>query len=316
MSATHNSVRARVNAYLRERRRAGCALTVIGSQLLSFARFAEERDHRGPLTCALALAWAQQSRRATDKTAAGRLAQLRPFAKFCHRLDPRNEIPPAQFFGPAYRQRIPHLYSLQEIRSLLAAAACWPPRGCLRADSYATLFGLLAATGLRLSEALGLKCRDVDFTHDLLHIRDGKFHKARYVPLHSSTTSALRHYAMRRDRRIPDPFTPKFFLSDEGRPLSLRTVQSVFERLRERLGWLRGNGRPAPRIHDLRFTFVCRRLERWYAKDFDIDRMILSLCTYVGHVNVTSTYWYLRATPELMRLAAQRFHRAVVGGVP
>lgn len=315
MSASDSSVRARVNAYLRERRQAGCTLQVIGSQLHSFARFAEERSHRGPLTCALILAWAQRSRRVADKTAAGRLAQLRPFAQFCHRLDPRNQIPPAQFFGPTYRHRTPHIYSLGEIRSLLAAAAYWPPRGCLRADSYATLFGLLAATGLRLSEALGLERRDLDFTHDMLHIRDGKFHKARYVPLHSSTTGALRHYAMRRDRRIPHPITPKFFLTDDGRSLSRRSVQSVFERLREQLGWRCRGGHPAPRIHDLRFTFVCRRLERWYARDLDIDRVILSLSTYVGHVNVTSTYWYLTATPELMRLATRRFHRAVAGGV-
>jgi len=109
--------------------------------------------------------------------------------------------------------------------------------------------------------------------------------------------------------------THRFFVSDDGCPLRLRTVQSAFEQLRKRLGWRSRGGHPAPRIHDLRFTFICRRLERWYAQGMEIDRVMLSLYTYVGHVGVSSTYWYLTATPELMRLAARRYQR-VAGGAP
>lgn len=311
MSNNNTTVRARVNAYLAERRQAGCTMRVIGSQLASFARFAQRRHHRGPLTAALALAWAEGSRRPGERTAAMRLAQLRPFAQFCHRLDPRNEIPPAEFFGPAFRRRIPHIYSTPEIRSLLAAARL-SPCGRLRADSLCTFFGLLAATGLRVSEALALERRDVNFATGLLHIRDGKFHKARYVPLHASAIRALQRYATKRDGTVACPASQRFFLTDQAQPLTLSLVHQAFVRIRKQLRWRSRGGHAAPRIHDLRFTFICRRLERWYAQNLDVDRLILSLCTYVGHVNVTSTYWYLTATPELMRLAARRLRRAAV----
>lgn len=310
MSNHSNTVRAWVNAYLAERRQAGCTMRVIGSQLENFARFARHRRHRGPITAALALAWAAGSRRPGERTAAMRLAQLHPFAQFCHRLDPRNEVPPAEFFGPAFRRRIPHIYSISEIRSLLLAAAQLSPCGRLRADSLSTFFGLLAATGLRVSEALALERQDVNLVTGLLHIRDGKFHKARYVPVHASTIRALQRYATRRDGILKCPASQRFFLTDQAQPLTVSVVHHAFVRIRKQLRWRSRGGHAAPRIHDLRFTFICRRLERWYAQNLDVDHLILSLCTYVGHVNVTSTYWYLTATPELMRLAARRLRRA------
>ena len=312
MSA-HFTMQEKVAAYLKERHQAGFTMSVLGSQLRSFARFADSIGHRGPLTVDLALDWARASRSTRPSAAAGRLAQLQAFARFCHRLDPRSAIPPAQFFGPYYRRVAPHIYSPQEVCSLLSAAARWRPAGCLRAQSYATLFGLLASTGLRLSEALALEHRDIDLKQGLLHIRVAKFHTSRYVPLHATTRCALQRYARRCEIQAPNTTTKRFFVGDEGRPLSLRGVQRAFERLREELRWRSRGGHPAPRIHDLRFTFICRRLERWYAQGVDIDRVMLSLYTYVGKVEVTSTYWYLTATPELMRLAARRSQR-VMGG--
>ncbi len=300
----------KVQAYLAERRQAGCTMHAVGSQLNSFVRFAQERGHRGPLTSDLMLAWAQASRHPREHTAAARLAQIRPFAQFCNRLDRHDEIPPAEFFGPAFRRRAPHIYSSAEIRALITTAARLSTHGRLRTDSYATLFGLLAATGLRLSEALALGSRDVDLEHGLMHVREGKFHKARYVPLHVSTTRVLQGYVDRRDRIVSSPAAQNFFLTDQGQPLAPTSVQHTFKRVRTQLGWRSRGGHAAPRIHDLRFTFICRRLEQWYAQNVDIDRVILSLCTYVGHVNVTSTYWYLTATPKLMRLAARRLRLA------
>lgn len=305
-----STVLEKVQAYLAERRQAGCTMHMVGSQLKSFVRFAQERGHRGPLTSDLLLAWAQASRHPGERTAAARLTQILPFAQFCHRLDARDEIPPAEFFGPGHRHRTPHIFSIAEIRSLIAQAAQWRPSGCLRGDSYATLFGLLAATGLRISEALALQCRDIDLEGGVIHVRDGKFHKARYVPLHATTVHVLQRYADRRDHAVSFSATQRFFLTDQGQPLKLRATQYTFSRIRAQLGWRSRGGHPAPRIHDLRFTFICRRLEQWYAQGVDIDRVILSLCTYAGHVNVTSTYWYLTATPKLMRLAARRFQRA------
>jgi site-specific recombinase XerD len=312
MSA-RSTMQHKVTTYLEQRRQAGFTLSVSGSQLRSFARFADNIGHRGPLTIDLALDWARASRSARPGAVALRLAQLRSFAQFCHRLDPRSEIPPVQLLGQCYRRVTPHIYSPEEVCSLLSAAARWQPAGCVRAQSYATLFGLLAATGLRVSEALALEHRDVDLKQGLLHIREAKFQKSRYVPLHVTTRCALRRYVKRCEIQASDTATQKFFVSDDGCPLSLSSVHYAFARLREELGWRSRGGHPAPRIHDLRFTFICRRLERWYAQGVDIDRVMLSLYTYVGHVEVSSTYWYLTATPELMRLAARRSQR-VAGG--
>ncbi|MBS0422321.1 MAG: tyrosine-type recombinase/integrase [Proteobacteria bacterium] len=313
MSA-HCTMQDKVATYLRERHQAGYKMSVLGSQLRSFAHFADNRGHRGPLTVELALDWARASPSNTRPgVAAGRLAQLRAFAKFCHGRDPRSEIPPAQFFGPYLRRVTPHIYTSREVRSLISAAAECRTVGSLRAHSYATLFGLLASTGLRLSEALALEHRDVDLQQGLLHIRVAKFHKVRYVPLHPTTRHALQRYVRRCQRHISNTATQRFFIGHAGRPLSLRSVQNVFERLREKLGWRSRGGHSSPRIHDLRFTFICRRLERWYAQGLDIDQLMLSLYTYVGHVDVTSTYWYLTATPELMRLAARRAQTVMEG---
>jgi integrase len=307
--SVRGSISQQVEAYLQQRRQAGLSLRVVGSQLRGFARFAQRRHHRGSLTLELIMAWAQGSERPGPDTAAARLEQLRPFTRFCHRLDPASAVAPEKLFGRSTRRVVPHIYTPQEVRHLIAAAARWPPAGCLRAHSYATLFALLAATGLRLSEALTLERRDVDMKQALLHIREAKFHKSRYVPLHPTTVRALQRFSQCRDRHAASAASALFFVADEGRPLSISSVRYAFNCLRRRLSWRCRGARPAPRIHDLRFTFICRRLQRWYAQGLDVNPLMLSLCTYVGHVNATSTYWYLTATPELMRHATARFQR-------
>jgi integrase len=296
---------AKVEAYLKERRQGGFKLQTAGSQLKSFARFARARGHRGPLTVELALAWAQCSQRSKTHTAASRLAQLRPFARYCHRLDPANKVPPAQFFGRGYRHGTPHIYTLREIRALIDAAKRWPSGG-LCAASYATIFGLLAATGLRLSEVLGLQREEVDLRQGVLTIRDTKFHASRYVPLHPSTVHALKRYVQQRNRDPLSAHAQRFFVADYARAITPNTLQYVFRQLRQRLKFRCRGARAAPRIHDLRFTFICRRIERWYAQGVDVDQRMLALSTYVGHATASGTYWYLTATPQLMALAARR----------
>jgi integrase len=158
---------------------------------------------------------------------------------------------------------------------------------------------------MRLSEVLKLHCEDVDLEQGVLTIRQTKFLKSRHVMLHSSTTRALERYARERARDPASARAEHFFAIDD-RPLSVRTMNYVFDQLRRRLGW-RGRGdRPRPRIHDLRFTFICRRVERWYAEGCDVSHLMLSLSTYVGHVLPSATYWYLTATPQLMARAARR----------
>jgi integrase len=310
-----STMRAKVESYLVDRRRAGFLLKIEAGQLVRFARFADEGGHRGPLTVELASRWAQANREGRPLTAARRIEVLRSFARYCQMFDPATEIPPARLFGPGHRRLTPHIYTEREIRALLAAAAKLFPPGGLRGAACATIFGLIAATGLRISEATGLKRADVDCQRHLLHIRDSKFGKSRLVPLHPSVMCALRHYARRRDRDPLTATTDAFFVFDYARPASTRSVQHAFRLLRRKLKWRARGAHRVPRIHDLRHTFVSRRLERWYSEGIDVERHLLALSTYIGHAKVTDTYWYLTATPQLMAMAARRLAPPRTGDV-
>jgi len=303
----------RINTYLASRRQAGFALYIDGQQLKRFAAFAEKVSHRGPLTVKLAMRWATDSRGKRPLTAARRIEVLRPFYRYWQQFDPTTEIPPRWLCGRAHRRLTPHIFADHEIRSLLLACRRLYPVGGLRGASCAAIFGLIAATGLRISEATGLTRSDLDLERLLLHIRRAKFGKERWVPIHASVAQALRQYAQRRDRDPLAAAVEAFFVFDYGRPASTRSVEYAFKLLRTALQWRSRGGHPAPRIYDLRHSFICHRLEDWYAQGLDIDRSILALSTYVGHVKVTDTYWYVTATPELMAIAAQRFIRGTEG---
>lgn len=297
---------SKVKAYLADRRQAGFVLSIAGKQLLSFARFADRSGYRGPLTVELASRWALANRRGLALTAARRIEVIRSFARYWQTFDPKTEMPPAQLFGPRHRRLTPHIYTKEEMRALLAACAHLYPAKGLRPATCATVFGLLSATGLRISEATALRRQDVDLQHGLLHIRHAKFGKSRLVPMHLTTTRALRRYACRRDQDPSSAASDAFFTFDHGQPASTRKLQYAFQQLRRQLCWRPRGGHRAPRIHDIRHSFVCQRLRRWYDEGVDIDRHILALSTYLGHVKVTDTYWYITATPELMAIAARR----------
>jgi integrase len=297
---------SKVNEYLKERRRAGFVLSIPGQRLLAFARFADRGGYRGPLTVDLASRWALANRHGLALTAARRIELLRSFARYCQVFDSKTEIPPLRLFGPGHRRLTPHIYTTQEICALVAASAGLYPANGLRPVTCATIFGLLSATGLRISEATSLQREDVDLQRGILYIRHTKFGKSRLVPLHPSTTHALRRYVRRRDQYPSSAATTTFFMFDRGQPARTRNLQYAFRHLCCQLGWRARGGHPAPRIHDLRHTFVCRCLQLWYKENADIDSNILALSTYIGHAKVTDTYWYITATPELMAIAARR----------
>jgi integrase len=309
-----DTMHSKVNEYLEERRRAGFALSIPGKQLLGFAHFVDRCGYRGPLTVDLASRWALTNRRGLALTAARRIELLRSFARYCQIFDPKTEIPPLRLFGPGHRRLTPHIYTPQEIRALLAASARLYPAEGLRPVTCATIFGLLSATGLRISEATALQRQDVDLQRGILHIRHTKFGKSRLVPLHSSATRALQRYVRRRDQDPSSAATAAFFVFDRGEPARTRNLQYAFRRVRCQLAWRARGGHPAPRIHDIRHTFVCHRLQRWYEENTDIDCNILALSTYIGHAKVTDTYWYVTATPELMAVAARRLEPLASGG--
>lgn len=300
----------RVRRHLDQRRRLGFALQVEGAELLRFAGHADEIGHCGPVTVELAVRWASLPRDADPLYRARRLDVVRRFAKAEKLVDSATEVPPPGLLGRSYRRLPPHIYTETEIVELLAAAGQLGPQGGLRPHTYTTLFGLLASTGLRISEALALTRDDVDLDTDELLVRATKVKKSRLVPVHDSTAVALRSYARHRDRHHPLPKSDAFFLTEKGTSQKYHRTLMTFLELRAELGW---NRRRPPRMHDLRHTFAVRRMERWYEEGEDVGNRIVGLSTYLGHADIKSTYWYLSAAPDLLRASSQRFEALASG---
>lgn len=302
---------AHAGEYLAMRRKLGYALKIEGAELIRFAQYADRVGHRGPLTTELAVRWAKAPEKADPLYWARRLDIVRRFAKHRQMFDPQTEIPPDGLLGSSYRRKAPHIYTEKEIQELLLAASKLGPVGGLRPHTYVALFGLLSTTGLRISEALALTTQDFDLPAGVLTIRVGKFKKSRLIPLHNSTADALRAYCLRRDQYHPRPTSGAFFLTEFGTRLKYWRSLMTFLSISKKLGWRGANQQAPPRIHDLRHTFAVRTLLRWYERGEDIDRKILNLATYLGHVKVTDTYWYLTAVPELFGLVGDRFEAFV-----
>ena len=300
---------ARVEAYLHTRRQFGFQLRIVGGELLRFARYADDSGHRGAVTTELALRWAQGGTTVAQLCRARRLEIVRCFAKYQAAFEPETEIPAPGILGSAHRRTPPYVFSPSEIERLVAEAShLSSPRG-LRAKTYAALIGLIACTGLRISEALGLAYLDADLAAGVLSIRQTKFAKSRLVPLHPSARIELRRYVGHRDAIVPAVTGARLFVSESGSALPLRTVHCVARKLIDGVVAPSPSIARRPRIHDLRHTFACRRLLQWYRDGVDIDRRIGALSTYLGHAKVSDTYWYLTGVPELMVIAATRFER-------
>ncbi len=273
--------------------------------LRQFAAFLE-REGAPYITRELALRWAQHPANAQPATWASRLSTVRRFAQFWSAADPRTEVPPLGLLPHRYGRKPPYIYTEGEIRRLIAGARQLPSATGLRPATYATLLGLLAVTGMRISEALALNRDDVNWSEAVLAVRRTKFGKSRLVPVHPSTQRALRRYTRRRDRVYPKPTTESVFVSERGARLTPWTVRYTFNRLSRRIG-LRGPAdRRGPRRHDLRHRLAVDTLLRWYRAGVDVERHLPELSTYLGHGHVADTYWYLSAVPELLRLAAAR----------
>jgi len=296
-----------LNDYLRIRRSLGYRLREPESLLRNFVAFFQAE--RAPyITRQLALRWATQPAKAQPATWAGRLGIVRRFAIWYSATEPRTEIPPAGLLPHRYRRKPPHIYSDEEIENVLRRSQQLPSPNGLRARTYTTLFGLLVATGMRVNEALGLDRVDVDLKRGILHIRRTKFGKSRYVPVHASTVEALKKYAEVRDRVFPAPLIPAFFISEKSSRITEWIARYTFAKISQRIGLrasAKGHGR-GPRLQDMRHRFAARTLIHWYRAGFDVERELPKLSTYLGHVHVNDTYWYLEAVPELLQLATDR----------
>jgi integrase len=312
-----NALSEALEEYVAIRQGLGVRLTEAARLLRRFVAFVDDAGSQ-VITTDLALRWAMQSSTVQPATWTWRLGMVRGFAAWHRATDSRTEVPPHGLLPHRYRRRPPYIYTDAEITTLLAAARALPSARGLRGRTYVTLFALLAVAGLRLSEALQLDRHDVDLETGLLTIRRTKFGKSRLVPLHASTTDALTRYATARDHCLPRLHTAAFFVSEQGTRLTDDNVRHTFALVSRRVGLRtpppgRRHG-CGPRLHDLRHRFAATTLIGWYRAGRDVERELPRLATYLGHVHVNDTYWYLEAVPELLRLAAARLETTVAEG--
>jgi integrase/recombinase XerD len=304
------ALREAVDRYLAMRRGLGYKLKIEGRMLGQFVDYCDARglEH---VTVDAALAWATAPAGAATSWWAARLTVIREFARFLAAFDERTEIPPTDLLPRTGNDRIqPYLYSPAEIAAMLAAARNLVHP--LRAATFETLIGLMAATGIRTGEATGLDRVDADLDADLaagiLTIRGSKFGKSRLVPLHSTTVEHLVAYQRRRDQLCPRPATAAFFLSCFGTRLNSVSTHKAFTRVLAGAGITvaADTGTARPRLYDLRHTFAVTTLANWYAAGADVGHLLPALSTYLGHISPATTYWYLHACPQLMTEAVKR----------
>jgi integrase len=300
---------AAVDSYLSSRRAAGFQLNDHEGILRDFARFASAKGEA--LVCTrTVLQWIQARNRSPLRQRV-RLRTVVHFARYLQAEDARHEVPPENACGRHRPQRRPpFLFTPQDVNALVREARLLSPAGSLQPLVYSTLLGLLASTGLRISEALNLQLKDV--TPEGLVVRDTKFGKSRLLPLHWTTSKALDHYL---ECRCQEAGACEYlFLSVEGRKLHANTVRDVFRRLVRSLGIVRRAAQRRPRLHDLRFYFANQALTNSLDDHDGISRHMVALTTYLGHSDVRNSYWYLEATPKLLSRIAQSCEDFVKGG--
>ena len=307
-----SELRSALREYLKVRRALGFSLVWPGRELPRFVEFVE-RAGASSITIDLALRWAQQFERHGPQMWAARLSMARGFARYRAASDPRTQVPPDRLLPFRCRRKTPYLYSDEDVERLVAAARRLRTRRGLRALTFSTLFGLHAVTGLRTSESLRLDRDDVDLRRGLLCVRQTKFGKTRLVPLHATSVRALARYAQARDRTIRAPATPALFVTEKGQRIDKSIAYIAFRRAALDAGIRpRADGR-RPRIHDLRHRFAIKTMTDWYRSGADVERLMPRLSTFLGHTHTEGTFWYLSATPELLRLAARRLDTGPAG---
>jgi len=297
-----------VESYLAVRRAFGFKLKSQGSLLRSYAIFSDARG-KHHVCSEIAIEWAGLAKSVHQR--AHRLGQVIRFARYVRAEDQIHELPPAAFGSEKRPRPIPYIFSQDNIQRLVQAASQSGYRS-LRRQTYSTLFALLACTGLRVSEAIRLRFADI--TPDGLVIQCTKFRKSRLVPLHETAQAGLERYL--KQRRSYAPFDDHVFISLRKKPLLLHDVETAFQTAVDKIGLKRGPGLPRPTPHALRHTFAVRALQACPDGRDRITKHMLALSTYLGHSKVCDTYWYLEATPDLMRNIAECCENFTRGGQP
>ena len=294
--------------YLSMRRALGYKMDQVERRLRQFIAFAEDHGETHVRTVT-ALAWATLPPGADPIWTHARLADVRIFARHLHTLDDVSEVPPDDLLPARRRRTTPYLYTPQEVADLMRATDILPKTHVQA--TYRVLVGLLAVTGMRIGEAIGLDCDDLDMGGGIVTIRKGKFGKARALPLHPTTVAVLQNYLLRADRPGPSG-APVLLSSSTGKRLRYSHVQPTFQKLLNHCGIVPRSATCRPRIHDLRHSFAVSTIVDDYRSGNPGSRLAI-LSTYLGHEGPGATYWYLSAAPELLGLAGERLERHLAG---
>ena len=312
-SGTMIPLAERVEQYLTQRDRFGTGLSASAIQVLrKFALFADNQGAER-VTTDLFLCWKEQSGSKARWSWGSRLSHVRTFCRWLQSVDPRTEVPSLGLI-PRNRQRPkPYIYTDDELAGIMTETARLPSKSGLRGPTYATLFGLLTVTGLRISEALGLDDNDVDPEAALLRIRHTKKDRSRIVAITPCTAERLMEYRSLRDRTLGAVETSALFVGERRRRVRIGTAEYNFVQVSQRIGLREcqptGHAGRGPRLHDMRHTMAVRTVINWYRSGLNPEREMYKLSTWLGHKSPSETYWYLEAVPERLQLATERAER-------
>jgi integrase/recombinase XerD len=294
-----NSLKEALENYLTMRRNLGFKLHEHGAALSDFVSFLEQKG-ASHITTNLALEWAQKPIACRPAYWASRLRYVRGFASYRSASDNRTEIPASGLLPYRPQRARPYLYTDNEIQQLLEAALNYSRTTVFKRQTYYCLLGLLAVTGMRISEVLALKLKNVDLKAGVLTVEGSKFGKSRLIPLHVSTQKRLAAFILRRRRFLKGQKSEYFFVSNLGNRLDKGQIARVFYTLSRQVG-LRGKTSSfGPRLHDFRHAMATKVLRQWYQNGENVEARLPILSTFLGHVHVSDTYWYLTACPDLM----------------
>ncbi len=260
----------------------------------------------------LVIHWIHSIPSRSNRTKNSMLLCLRKFLDFLIRQGLAVSNPARGVAYLKFKPFKPYLYTLKEIQQLLLAAQQRERSSRQRQGfawrTVATMIYLIYACGLRLSESLNLRIKDVDFSEDTLSLWKTKFHKERLVPFSDAAHHRLKEYLSLRLKRYPPANSPEeapFFCHSKGKYGAV-CIEYLFRKLLADCRIANPSGH-APRIHDLRHTFACHLLYKWYQEGRDPLNKLPWLATYMGHVNIRSTQVYLTITRALLREGDRRF---------
>lgn len=313
-----NLISKQIEEYIAYKKGLGFQIRVESQELRRFAKYTNEIGYEGSLNVDIAFRWATLDPAYSRWYMARRMETVATFAAYACVFDAQAQMIPKGMFGKCHGRTLPYIYTEKEIRTLMEAAGTLYSPDKLRCRTIPFGIGLLWSTGMRPNEVCCLLDEDVDLHKGTVTIRETKFSKTRILPLHETVVAQLESYIRFRDQARTDFSEPYLLITTGGRRLLLRSFEYALQQIRSSLLEEHGtwNRRP-PRLYDLRHTFACRTLLHWLKDGINVDTKMIFLSTYLGHVKIADTYWYLTGIPELMEVVSENFEKtfSLEGGI-